>query len=346
MSSSSLHFSVVRFTGPAMRRLKCQHFTGVKRCFSHRTSHGYSSGQPGIFQWAPWQVSNRIWGSGTRFPSHLNGDVLSHCLLNKMHYSSGPIFSGVESHKRLQGLLGDDLYAKDFLSVSPVFIAGFPVNPSMRFMSSQQRPRERKVFNQREGRNLGKRLKNTRDSSEHSGGRSTDKKTSGDHVEVPEKTEETEEKLTLYQRFKKTYKEHGKVLVAVHVATSLVWFSTFYTAASLGFDIVPLLESWNMSERVISPFRSGGLGNVALAYLFYKLATPARYTVTIAGTRFAISYLQKEGKMKVVPKEDSLRSLYKEGKEKIKGRSKRRISSIRRRARRARGGSDHSSHKM
>lgn len=44
--------------------------------------------------------------------------------------------------------------------------------------------------------------------------------------------EEKEEKpLTLYQRFKKTYKEHGKVLVAVHLATSSVWFGCFYTAA-------------------------------------------------------------------------------------------------------------------
>ena len=37
--------------------------------------------------------------------------------------------------------------------------------------------------------------------------------------------------------------------------------------------------------------------------------------------------------MKVVPKADSLRSLYNEGKEDIKGRSRKRISMIRRRAR-------------
>lgn len=57
---------------------------------------------------------------------------------------------------------------------------------------------------------------------------------------------------------------------------------------SSGFDIVPYLESWNFSEKIIAPFRSGGLGDVALAYLMYKLATPARYTVTIGGTNLAI----------------------------------------------------------
>lgn len=37
--------------------------------------------------------------------------------------------------------------------------------------------------------------------------------------------------LTLYQRFKKTYKEHGKILVAVHILTSTVWLGSFYTLA-------------------------------------------------------------------------------------------------------------------
>lgn len=40
------------------------------------------------------------------------------------------------------------------------------------------------------------------------------------------------EKLSLYQRFKKTYKEHGKVLVGVHLVTSAAWFGTFYLMAS------------------------------------------------------------------------------------------------------------------
>ena len=44
---------------------------------------------------------------------------------------------------------------------------------------------------------------------------------------------EPEEKLTIFQRFKKTYKEHGKVLVGVHLLTSSVWFGTFFYAAKV-----------------------------------------------------------------------------------------------------------------
>ncbi|BFZ13367.1 hypothetical protein BsWGS_16406 [Bradybaena similaris] len=141
------------------------------------------------------------------------------------------------------------------------------------------------------------------------------------------------QKLTLYQRFKKTYKEHGKILVAVHILTSTVWLGSFYTLARCGFDIVPYLENWNVSEKIIAPFRSGGLGDLALAYLLYKLATPARYTVTIGGTNLAIRYLRKEGKIPQVAKEDSIRSLYREGKEDLKRRSNARIKKFSRRNR-------------
>lgn len=46
-----------------------------------------------------------------------------------------------------------------------------------------------------------------------------------------EEKEGEAKKLSLYQRFKKTYKEHGKVLVVVHLLTSAVWFGSFYTVA-------------------------------------------------------------------------------------------------------------------
>ena len=38
---------------------------------------------------------------------------------------------------------------------------------------------------------------------------------------------------SIIQRFKETYKEHGKILIMIHIATSIVWFSVFYTAAWL-----------------------------------------------------------------------------------------------------------------
>lgn len=37
--------------------------------------------------------------------------------------------------------------------------------------------------------------------------------------------------IGLFQRFKKTFKQYGKVMVPVHIATSTVWFGSFYYAA-------------------------------------------------------------------------------------------------------------------
>lgn len=37
--------------------------------------------------------------------------------------------------------------------------------------------------------------------------------------------------ISLYQRFKKTFRQYGKVLIPVHLITSGVWFGTFYYAA-------------------------------------------------------------------------------------------------------------------
>lgn len=37
--------------------------------------------------------------------------------------------------------------------------------------------------------------------------------------------------IGLFQRFKKTFKQYGKVMVPVHIVTSTVWFGSFYYAA-------------------------------------------------------------------------------------------------------------------
>lgn len=37
--------------------------------------------------------------------------------------------------------------------------------------------------------------------------------------------------ISLVQRFKKTFKQYGKVLIPVHLLTSSIWFGTFYYAA-------------------------------------------------------------------------------------------------------------------
>lgn len=43
--------------------------------------------------------------------------------------------------------------------------------------------------------------------------------------------DEDDDKLTVFQRFKKVYKEHGKMLIAVHVTTSIVWYGCFFLIA-------------------------------------------------------------------------------------------------------------------
>ncbi len=47
-----------------------------------------------------------------------------------------------------------------------------------------------------------------------------------------ETTSEPPKGVSIFQRFKNTYKEHGMVLVGVHAVTSTVWMSIFYYAAS------------------------------------------------------------------------------------------------------------------
>ncbi|KAK0062659.1 protein FAM210A [Biomphalaria pfeifferi] len=145
------------------------------------------------------------------------------------------------------------------------------------------------------------------------------------------------EKPSLYQRFKQTYKQHGKILIAVHLCTSAFWFSSLYLSVRSGLDIVPYLEKWNISEKVISPFRSGGLGSLAVTLLLYKMIAPVRYASTLGGTNLAIKYLRREGKMKEIPQEDRLRSLYKEGKENLKTKSKARIKKLRRKSKLTKG---------
>ncbi|XP_046356569.2 uncharacterized protein C18orf19 homolog A-like [Haliotis rufescens] len=132
--------------------------------------------------------------------------------------------------------------------------------------------------------------------------------------------EKDDSTLTVFQRFKKTYREHGKILIGVHCVTSVVWFGSFYMAAVSGVDIVPLMEQLGLSETLIKPFRAGGLGFVALAYLMYKLATPARYTLTLGGTNMAIRYMRRSGKMEPIAEGEKIRNLYKAGKVEFKDR--------------------------
>lgn len=78
------------------------------------------------------------------------------------------------------------------------------------------------------------------------------------------------------------------------------------------------MEWLGFSEKIISPFRNSSAGDVAVAYLMYKLATPARYTVTLAGTNFAIKYLRQIGKMQPKTESSSLRTLAKDSRKELR----------------------------
>ncbi|XP_076112914.1 uncharacterized protein LOC143080774 [Mytilus galloprovincialis] len=143
--------------------------------------------------------------------------------------------------------------------------------------------------------------------------------------EITDKTESSdsvEQNLSIFQRFKKAYKEHGKVLIGVHLVTSTFWFGSFYYLALSGIDVVPLLERMGAGETIMKPFKSSHAGEIAVAYLLYKLATPARYTVTLAGTNFTIKYLQKSGKMVKPAERESFKEIYKDGKQELKEKRK------------------------
>ncbi|XP_019532425.3 uncharacterized protein C18orf19 homolog A [Aedes albopictus] len=127
-------------------------------------------------------------------------------------------------------------------------------------------------------------------------------------------------KLGLFARFKKMYKEYWYVLVPVHCVTSVFWLGGFYYASKSGVDVIALLESMGVSQKLIDPVRDSSLGHIAVAYLLYKIATPARYTVTLGGTTLSIKYLVQWGYIKPMPSKAKLVQMYKDKKENLQER--------------------------
>lgn len=122
----------------------------------------------------------------------------------------------------------------------------------------------------------------------------------------------------LLQRFRQTYKEYGKVLVGVHIFTSCIWATSFYYVAVSGIDVISLLQWLGVSDKIVASLSVPGVGHAAIAYLLYKLATPVRYAVTIAGTRLAVNVLRRWGHLPPIPEKNKIRSLVKEGQQKMK----------------------------
>ena len=75
-------------------------------------------------------------------------------------------------------------------------------------------------------------------------------------------------------------------------------------------------------------FKKAGVGDLAVAYVMYKLATPARYTVTIAGTQLSVRALRQYGYMEPVAEEDRLRNLYGDMKEGVKDKLQDRMDGV------------------
>lgn len=150
-------------------------------------------------------------------------------------------------------------------------------------------------------------------------GSSVGKKDEPTEPACPPNLQETA-KLGLFARFKKMYKEYWYVLVPVHCVTSVFWLGGFYYAATTGVDVIAALEWIGVSEKLITPVRDSSLGHIATAYLLYKIATPARYTVTLGGTTVSIKYLVQWGYIKPIPTKAELVQMYKDKKENIQDR--------------------------
>uniref|UniRef100_A0A8C5R1K8 Family with sequence similarity 210 member A n=1 Tax=Leptobrachium leishanense TaxID=445787 RepID=A0A8C5R1K8_9ANUR len=107
--------------------------------------------------------------------------------------------------------------------------------------------------------------------------------------------------IGLFHRFKKTFKQHGKVLIPVHLVTSTFWFGSFYYAAMQGVNVVPFLEVVGFPDAILNLLKNSQGGNALTAYAMYKIATPARYAVTLGGTSLSVKYLRRYGYLHTPP---------------------------------------------
>ncbi|KAJ8273453.1 hypothetical protein GJAV_G00101790 [Gymnothorax javanicus] len=107
--------------------------------------------------------------------------------------------------------------------------------------------------------------------------------------------------VSLAERFKRTFKQYGKVMIPVHILTSSMWFGMFYYAAMKGVNVVPFLEMIGCPEKMVDLLRHSQGGYALTAYAICKIATPARYTVTLGGTSLLVKYLRKKGYMSTPP---------------------------------------------
>ncbi|CAH8865755.1 unnamed protein product [Trichobilharzia szidati] len=141
-----------------------------------------------------------------------------------------------------------------------------------------------------------------------------------------------QKKTSLVKRFKDAYAIYGKVVLITHGVTSCLWFGGFYALASSGINLLDILDSFNAPEWLRKPLHLGGgaMNTLATALVFYKLAAPLRYGLTLILTRYLVRYLRLTGKAPQVQESDRLRNLAKEGAQISRERIKARMAKSRR----------------
>jgi len=65
-----------------------------------------------------------------------------------------------------------------------------------------------------------------------------------------------------------------------------------------GLDVPAILAAMGTSHEYLEKISRSDYTYIALSYACYKVATPARYTVTIGGTTLAIRHLTQLGWLK------------------------------------------------
>lgn len=99
-----------------------------------------------------------------------------------------------------------------------------------------------------------------------------------------------------------------------------------------GINLLDILHSLNAPGWLSKPLHLGGgtVNTLATAIVFYKLAVPLRYGLTLILTRYLVRYLRLKGKAPQVQENDRLRNLAKEGAEISRERIKARMARSRR----------------
>uniref|UniRef100_H3B375 Family with sequence similarity 210 member A n=1 Tax=Latimeria chalumnae TaxID=7897 RepID=H3B375_LATCH len=120
-------------------------------------------------------------------------------------------------------------------------------------------------------------------------------------IEAEETDPLQDSSISIGERFKRTFKQYSHVLIPVHLVTSSVWFGSFYYASMKGVNVVPFLEYVGLPDSVLNILRNSQSGHAINAYAMYKIATPARYTVTLGGTSYMVRYLRKHGYLATPP---------------------------------------------